>query len=210
MDIPSKAIVDVLTYLLPGFITAAILHNLTPAPRPIPFERVVLALIFTMVGQVLVLATRETSFLIAKITAYSIGNWTDETRLVWSFLIAVLLGLKVAHLANTDRWHSRLRDLGITRQTSYSSEWYGALAQNRGYIVLHLAGQRRLYGWAEEWPSSPDQGHFVMQLAEWLDGETRLALTGVDKILIKASEVEMVELMTVLPDSDTEVRNGRS
>lgn len=61
MDIPSKAIVDVLTYLLPGFITTAILHNLTLAPRPIPFERVVLALIFTMVGQVLVLATQETT-----------------------------------------------------------------------------------------------------------------------------------------------------
>jgi hypothetical protein len=209
MDIPGKTIIDVLTYLLPGFITAAIVHNLTPAPRPIPFERVVLALIFTVVGQVVVLTIRESSFLVGETTKVLIGNWTEETHLTWSVVIAVLSGLVVAHVANTDWLHSRLRNLGITRQTSYSSEWYGALSQHRGYIVLHLVGQRRLFGWPEEWPSSPDQGHFVMRLSEWLDDGKSIPLTGVDKILIKASEVEMVELMSLVLEDETEVKDGR-
>lgn len=59
MDLPSKTVIEVLTYLMPGFIAAATLYNLTPAPRPIPFERIVLALIFTVVVQVVVLALRE-------------------------------------------------------------------------------------------------------------------------------------------------------
>lgn len=126
-----------------------------------------------------------------------LGNWTDETQLVWSVAVAVFLGVLVAYLANTDKLHARLRDFKITHQTSYSSEWYGALCQNRGYIVLHLVGQRRLYGWPEEWPSAPDQGHFVMAEVEWLvEDDKTIPLTGVEKIVIKATDVEMVEFMT--------------
>lgn len=210
MDLPSKTVIDVLTYLMPGFITAATVYNLTPAPRPIPFERVVLALIYTMVVQVMVLALKETLLLVGT-TVMTIGIWTDETQLTWSVVIVILLGLLVAYIANTDKLHSRLRDLGITRQTSYSSEWYGAFSQNRGYVVLHLNGQRRLYGWPEEWPSAPDQGHFVIALAEWLDEENKsIPLTGVEKILIKVSEVEMVELMNPFVENQTEVQDGRS
>jgi|SRR5687768_1943885 len=198
MDLPSKVIIDVLTYLLPGFITAAIVYNLTPAPRPIPFERLVLALIFTMVGQVVVLTLRESFFSVGA-AVMTVGDWTDDVQLVWSVFVAILLGLLVAFLANTDSLHAWLRSLHITKQTSYSSEWYGAFSQNRGYVVLHLVGQRRLYGWPEEWPSAPDQGHFVIAQAEWLvDNNETIPLTGVDKIVIRASDVEMAELMSPL------------
>ncbi len=206
MELPSKTVVDVLTYLMPGFITAAIMYNLTPAPRPIPFERVVLALIFTIVVQVVVLILKSSLFLTGT-SGIIFGNWSDETQLVWSVLFAMLLGLLVAYLANTDRLHSHLRKLGITHQTSYSSEWYGVLSQNRGLVVLHLVGQRRLYGWAEEWPSTSDQSHFVISLAEWLDGDRRIPITGVERILIKATEVEMIELMSPL-ENQMEERDG--
>lgn len=194
MDIPSKPVIDVLTYLLPGFVTAAIVHNLTPAPRPIPFERVVQALIFTLVVQVLVVAARAGCLFVGSFL--SVGPWTENVRLIWSTVLAVVLGLGVANLLNTDRLHTILRRAGITHQTSYSSEWYGALCQNCGFVVLHLTGERRLYGWPEEWPSGPGAGHFVMALAEWLDGDTRIPLVGVQRILIRAVDVEMVELMS--------------
>src|SRR5438876_3400762 len=129
MDIPSKAVIDVLAYLLPGFVTAAIVYNLTPAPRPIPFERVVQALIFTIVVQVFVVAAKA-GLLWAGTHVTVVGLWTKDLQLVWSVVLAVILGLVVTYVANTDRLHAALRRLGITQQTSYSSEWYGALCQN--------------------------------------------------------------------------------
>lgn len=206
MELPSRAIIELLTYLLPGFITAAILHNLTPAPRPIPFERVVQALIFTVIVQVLTLPPKTVLLWLGSVTV-PLGEWTDETQVAWSVSIAVLLGLVLAYVANTDCLHSRLRGLQITQQTSYSSEWYGALSQNKGFIVLHLVGQRRLYGWAEEWPSTPDKGHFVMMLCEWLvDDNSTLPLRDVERVLVNVSEVEMVELMTT--EKKIEESNG--
>jgi small-conductance mechanosensitive channel len=209
MEFPSKVLIDVLSYLLPGFITAAIVYNLTPAPRPAPFERVVQALIFTIIVQVFLLTVRAT-FLLAGRHVRPLGTWTDHTGLVWSVLLASALGLVVAFLANTDRLHFLLRRLKITRQTSYSSEWYGAFCQNAEFVVLHLAGQRRLYGWPKEWPSTPDTGHFVMVMAEWLDSDKRIPLSGVDKVVIRVTDVEMVEMMKPMTEETTEMNNGGS
>lgn len=209
MDLISKEVVDLLTYLLPGFIAAAILYNLTPNPRPEPFERLVQALIYTVIIQVLVL------FVAAVLSWFgehieTFGTWTDNSRLVWSVLIALALGLALARSSNYDTLHGLLRRLRITHQTSYSSEWYGTFAQNEGYVVLHLTGERRLYGWAEEWPSTPERGHFVIVQAEWLDGDERTPLTGVDRILVDVSDVAMVEFMDRVTSPDQDEEHGRS
>jgi hypothetical protein len=137
------------------------------------------------------------------------GDWTGSSDFIWSVILAVLLGLLVSYLANSDRLHRVLRYLGVTHQTSFSSEWYGALCQNRGYVVLHLAGERRLYGWPEEWPSAPDQGHFVIAEAEWLiENNQSIPLPTVKKMVVKASDVEFLELM--MPIHEMEAEDGRS
>lgn len=206
MDVPSKAILDVLTYLLPGFVSAAIVYMLTPAVRTVPFERVVQALIYTIVVQALLVLVRAPLVWVGA-KGYLIGQWTIGVALVWSVVLAVLVGIVSAWADNTDTVHSRLRKWGITYQTSYPSEWFGAFSQNDGYVVLHLKGERRLYGWPEEWPSSPDRGHFVIAQAEWLTEDGRIAVEGVRRILIRAEDVEIVEMMRNV-DLNTKANNG--
>jgi len=211
MDIPSQTIIDVLTFLLPGFVSAALLYSLTPAPRPIPFERVIQALIFTVVIQAAASGV-EISLINIGSRLGSIGVWSDQTRVAWSLILAGLLAIVLAWIANTDELHTRLRKLGITHQTSFPSEWYGALSQAKGYLVLHLTGERRLYGWVAEWPNTSEHGHFVIAEAEWLVDDQRIPLDGVERILIRVQDVEMVELMHVgkVPESTSEKSNGRS
>jgi hypothetical protein len=204
----SKELIDLLTYLLPGFIAAAILYGLTPSPRPQPFERIVQALIFTVFIQVLVLATRGVSSWVAD-HYFSLGAWTEQTRLVWSVVLAIALGLALARCSNFDTMHRVLRRLRITYQTSYSSEWYGVFAKSTGYVVLHLSGERRLYGWPEEWPSTSREGHFAMTQAEWLTDDGSTPLNGVERILIDVSEVVMVEFMGVRQTEKEEQQSGR-
>jgi hypothetical protein len=198
MDLPSKAIIDVLTFLLPGFVAAALVYVLTPAIRPIPFERIVQALIYTIVVQALLVVAKWVLIAIG-FRCCSIGPWTNDVALVWSMVLALVVGIVTAWANNTDAIHKRLRKLGITLQTSFPSEWFGAFASNEGYIVLHLPGQRRLYGWAEEWPSTPDAGHFVIVQAEWLEDSKRIPLDRVHRVVIRAADVEMVEMMKPAP-----------
>jgi len=207
MDLPSRDLIDLLTYLLPGFVAAATLYTLTPSPRPTPFERVIEALIFTILVQAVVLVIEWIAEVIGR-HGLVVGVWSDNARLVWSVVVAAAIGVLLAALMNNDMAHSLLRRLRVTQQTSYSSEWYGAFCKNNLYVVLHLNGDRRLYGWPEEWPSVPGVGHFILAQAEWLEGDTVIPLPGVDRMLIRAADVEMVEFMNYAMN-DQEVPHGR-
>ena len=190
----TKDLIALLLYLLPGFITAWVLHGLTAFPKPSRFEQTVQALIFTVFVQGGLVGIRQG--LLFSSRWLRLGTWNSDVSLVWSCVVAVGLGLFLAWCSNNDIVHRLLRRLGVTRETSYPSEWFSTFARRNTWVVLHLKGDRRLYGWPEEWPSSPKDGHFSIQEAEWLgDKNERTPLSRVWSILIPVSDVEMVEFM---------------
>lgn len=186
---------EIFELLLPGFVAAAVLYSLTSHPKPSAFERVVQALIFTIIVQAILAMV----FLIFHAPAAS-GPWSRGGEVLVSVPVAVVLGLMAVHASNKDYLHRFLRRLGVTRETSYPSEWYSAFSRHSDcYVVLHLKGNRRLYGWPTEWPGLPDEGHFLIEEGEWLTnddggggGSTPIGGTA---MLVPVSEVEMVEFM---------------
>jgi len=206
----SNEIVAILQALLPGFLAAWVFYGLTAHQKPSPFERTIQALIYTLIVHVITAALRE-AFLLAG-SHLVLGSWTQDVQLAWSLAIGAALGVVLAGFANNDAFHGWLRDRDWrfskrspdsdrttwrwTKKTAYPSEWYGALSENPNYMVLHLSGNRRLYGWPEEWPDRPDAGHFVLAEAEWLlEDNQRVPLENVWSVLVPASEVQSVEIM---------------
>jgi len=194
METFAKDFVTFLQILIPGFIAAWIFYNFTSFPKPSQFERVVQALIFTIFVQALVYIIKEALF--------SVGEegpsfeWDSNSGLIWSIITAIFIGVIFSYFTNNDKIHRHLRTWGITRETSYPSEWFGAFLKNITYIVIHLDGERRLYGWPIEWPSEPDKGHFVLTQASWLTETNEvIPLTGVESIMVDVKEVKMVEFM---------------
>ncbi len=199
----SSEVVTVLAFLLPGFIAAAVFYALTSHPKSGAFDRIVLALILTLVCQTF--AELGETALSALVEAEDSTTPTEPNQPVFSIAligIAVVIGLCLSTISNTDILHRILRWLRVTRETSFPSEWYSTFARNadKAYIVLHLRKGRRLYGYAEEWPSEPKDGHFRIAEAEWLDAENKpTALEGVSAVLVPAAEVTIIEF---LPFSD--------
>ncbi len=195
MENLASDLVRMLQYLLPGFLSAWVFYGFTSFAKPSQFERVIQALIFTLLVQVLVYLYQAMALAIGHL--WSIASWTSDVELVASVVIAVLLGLLFAYFANTDRFHAVVRKFGISRETSYPSEWYGEFSTRVTYVVLHLDGGRRLYGWPREWPSTPLRGHFAIEQASWLNEKDEIPLEGVGSILIPVEAVRMVEFMNV-------------
>jgi hypothetical protein len=189
----AKDFVILLQYLLPGFVAAWIFYSLTSFPKPSQFERVVQALVFTIFVQSLVTVIKKLLLLVG--SNWSTFTWNSSSNLIWSIMSALALGICFSYFANNDKIHKKLRDFGITRETSYPSEWFGAFLKKITYVVLHLDGERRLYGWPIEWPSEPEKGHFVLVQASWLDGENQIPITGVESIMVNVRDVKMVEFM---------------
>ncbi len=195
MDWASGEVVSVLRFLLPGFLAAWVFFGLTAHSKPSEFERVVQALIFTVIIQGAVATIRMSALYVGSVW-WPLGRWTEDTSLVWATVVALLIGLSFARWANNDWVHMQLRKLRFTQETSFPSEWYGAFMQHPTYVVLHLSGEQRLYGWPEEWPSDPKKGHFSIAEGEWLGDENeRTPLAGVSNILVPASDVSFVEFM---------------
>ena len=203
MNWASSEVVGILIFLLPGFVTASIFYWLTSHPKPSVFDRVIQALIFTVIGRVITDVSKELLVSICKIEENSLLIKNEAFAL--SVLVAVLLALPFAYISNSDTVHSILRYFRITKETAYPSEWYSAFSRHPDcYVVLHLKGQRRLYGWPEEWPSRPDEGHFRIAEGEWLEEDKRIPAKGVSAILIPVGEVEMVEFLNNNPEETRE------
>lgn len=200
----SGELVGALAFLLPGFVSAAIYHALTSHPKPSAFERVILALIFTAIVQAVEVAFG------ARVSWNPL--WSVGTAAVVAVIVVLAVNNDIAH--SILRWLTRLLrklpwmgNFSITRQNSFASVWDSSFARYDGcYVVLHLTGQRRLYGWPDEWPSDPERGHFRITQGEWLTYGGSRPLDGVVGILVPGSEVEMVEFLRL--DQDKERLHG--
>ena len=93
MDWASNTI-EVLYFLVPGFIAAAVYYGLTSAPKPNTFERLIQALIFAI-----------SVHAFSKLA--SLAGWVEDET--WeavapsgSVVLAIIMGFAVAPLANKD------------------------------------------------------------------------------------------------------------
>ena len=136
MSWASSEAVAILSFLLPGLVAVAVFHMFTSHPKPSEFERIVQALIFT----ILVQAISELALWIGRLLGHVI-QWQDESEIMVSVGLALILGLIAVYLSDTDMLHRFLRFLRLTKATSYPSEWYSALHHDPDcYVVLHLQG----------------------------------------------------------------------
>lgn len=198
MDGLVKEVIPLLQYLIPGFLTAWIFYSLTAFKRPDTFGQIVQALIFTFVIHGAVLVVKAGLLWIGS-KGYSVGLWDVKTEASWSFVISVLLGFLSCYWATNDKLHEWLRNIDVTKQTSYPSEWYSTFARHERFVVLHLVDERRLYGWPSEWPSDPSSGQFVIEGPSWLEGDKERPF-GADFVVIDSSKVQWVEFTSDLTE----------
>lgn len=185
-------------FLLPGFVSAGIYNSLISRPVSDGFQIVVRAFIFTVFVQLFAMPILELS---------KLSEWSFLSSVTWEIVVlasvSVAIGIASAYAWNRDYIHTLLRRCKVTVESSYPSALYPAFAlHGHCYVVMHLKGERRLYGKPKEWPSRPDDRYFLIEECEWLVDGDRKPVKGVRHTLISESEVEMVEFLPVNSDTD--------
>lgn len=183
MDFSDLKILEVLLALLPGFLTSEVIGVLVVREERNPFERVVRALIFTFLSHVL---------------WRLVASWFPATvavQLLGLATCALLWGVSLTYVINSDRLHSVLRSLQLTRAASRPSEWYDAFYRRDWHVILHLKDKRRIFGWPLLWPQRGDTGHIFLTGAEWLDGTESLVDAPRVEILIPVGDIRFVEFV---------------
>ena len=162
-------------------------YLLTSYEKSNQFERVIQALIFTTVVQALVALLNSFKLYVPA-----------ESQILESTLLAIVVGMMSVVCVNNNFTHKWMINLGISRETSFPSEWFGEFSQRVRYVILHLDDGRRIYGWPREWPSNSDAGHFSLEQPAWImEGEppTEQHLTNTETILVPANTVKFVEFI---------------
>jgi hypothetical protein len=187
----SKDLVTLLQYLAPGFVVAWVFFSLTAYNKPSQFERVVQALIFTVVIQLLVKFEIAVALWLGQ--KWDFGTWTSTSSLAASLVTALAVGVLLSVGSHGDM-HSLLRKLGLSSRSSYPCEWFGIFKEYQRFVVLHLKDGTRIFGWPKVWPSEPQNGHFFITFAHRTaaDGEQQ-DLPHLEGILIDAKDVSWVE-----------------
>ncbi len=203
----AKETAALLQYLLPGFLAAWVYYALTSHAKPIQFERIIQALIFTLIIQILIVPLEFILTFAGRGLAFR--PWDAFAAQFSSVLLALSLGITLAYATNRDVLHGWLRKISFTTKTSHPSEWFGVFSENVTYVILHLNDERRLYGWPKEWPTESGQGHFYIMQPSWLIDKENSSptseesaipenrnITGVEGLLINVKDVKWVEFVT--------------
>lgn len=145
----SPDVIAMLQYLVPGFIAAGIFYATTAHAKPSQFERMVQALILTVVVRAALVAEQAVAHSIGRI--FSMGSWTADSTLVASIVTALVLGLSVSIATNRDVVHRWLRRFGVTFRSAHPSEWFAVFSQRQRFVTLTLKVARdsvvgRAYG----------------------------------------------------------------
>lgn len=198
----SGNIIDLVIFLLPGFVCAWVFYGLTSHPKPHQFERLVQALIYTFLVRGLVIATEWILNIIGN-NWFSIGEWDDSSDTFVSLVFALLMGGFFAYLVNADVLHRHLRRFKLTSRTSHPSEWFYIFSEKVTFVILHMKDGRRLYGWPKEWPLEPGNGQFYIMLPAWIlpDGNQQ-DLPELDGVLVRAEDVKWVEFLNFEEDEN--------
>ena len=195
-----NGVIQVLLFLLPGFVAAAFYYFLTSYAKPNDFGKIIHALVFTAIGQ-------SAWIMLERLSPIG-GEWGVPISVAAAATSAVI----VVWVSNKDIVHGFFRRIRITKENSYPSEWYSAFSRNTDcYVVLHLTHNRQLYGWPSEWPANPAEGHIRIAEGEWLDESGDFISAEIDQdsasmptFLIPTKEVEMVEFIHPEPTDNKE------
>lgn len=195
-------VLPILQALLSGFVATVIFYWLADAKKPTQFERVIQALIFTGVIKLLLVSLEWVCLLIGR--WHVLGRWTENVGILWSVLLAVIIGLALAFFSQHDLLYRLARRLRLTSKASIG-EWRFAFSRSPGGgVVLHMRDGRRLMGYPDAWPIEPQGGYFLMAFPAWLVGGDVIEAQGIAKLLIANADVQWVEFLEAQTETSDE------
>ncbi len=188
--------------LLPGFITRAIIGSLTTRKKIGDLASIIESFILSFVIYVIILYVSPDSIntIISHACPGQIDFIFENIRyvLLFSLIVAIVIGLIWSFLSNHDIIHRVLRWLRVTNSTARSSIWLDSfLDMKKRYVIVTLGDDRRLMGYPEYYSNDGDDiGTIFLSKPEWIDNEGKYIPCEVRGILItKVEGIKRIEFL---------------
>lgn len=192
-----KNLFPILLFLLPGFVSVGVIEILCVRKSKDAFERVIEALIFTMLNLAGFLIVRALLELYPNIRFDHVEFLTPGNVGLMAFCslaIGVGLAAEINHEWILGVLNNRVH---LTRKTAKPSTWNETWTHAQKFVVVHLDDGRRIYGWPTFYSDSPEERALFLEDASWLDDDNKLIneAAPISVLLDKHSGIKLVEFL---------------
>lgn len=188
----------ILIVLLPGFVAAYIVQLLAARHKQTELDKVVEALIFSLVLYLLTLPLFGYSLPIAWHPGD--GNHPEAWQIfiVWPHLLvlailAFVLGAIYSASINRNWLTVLFRYLGITERSARSSVWNDTFPDIQGFAQIGLSNGRSVIGWIRKYSDEDESRELFLEDAAWIDSDGKdVPIHGPGILLTNNSGIEYV------------------
>lgn len=174
---------QILMFLIPGLISATIVDVLIVRGKKKEFERIMEALILSMLIYTIYSFVSGTSPVTLN-QLETTGTYSfDRGSLLWLTLLSIGISVLVSCFITTDL-HMRLaRFLRVTTKTARPSVWLDVFHNLKRYIIVEFVDGTRLMGWPSHYSDDPEQQYLFLSEPAWVvEVDGRLKFEKLDKL----------------------------
>ena len=180
---------QVLVFLIPGFISATILNVLIVRKAKSELGKIVEALIFSLIIYTIYsLVVDKSPVALIQVGESSTYSYDSEAFL-WLGLFSIVIPLVLAFLVTNDLHMKLSRFFRISRRTARSSVWFDVFADQKKHVIIDFADGRRIYGWPMYYSDNPEDQYVFLYDPAWIEqddatGESKFIDVDIEGILI--------------------------
>ncbi|MFH1859834.1 MAG: DUF6338 family protein [bacterium] len=186
---------QILIFLIPGFIAATIFNVLVVRKERKEFEKIIEALIFSMlIYTIYSLVSGSSPVALNQIKGTITYSYNSN-----SFLCLGLLSIGIPVILSfliTNDWHMKLaRGLRVSRKTARSSVWFDVFCDIRKPIIINFENGRRIYGWPKYYSDEPETPYIFLLKPAWIQEGKYVDLNVKGILITPEQKIESIEFL---------------
>jgi len=188
---------QILIFLIPGFISSAILNGLIVRKREKKeLEKLTEALFFSLlIYTIYSIVTVRIPITLNKIEECYFYSY-DVIAFLWLGLFTISIPVILSFLVTNDLHMKLARTLKISRKTARSSVWFDVFCDIRKHIIIDFADGRRIYGWPMYYSNEPENPYIFLYKPAWINEENKFVDLEIEGILITPEQkIEFIEFL---------------
>ncbi len=159
---------QILIFLIPGFISAKILDMLIVKEEEKEFGKIIEALIFSLIIYTIYSIISGKSPLAINQDNQSITYSYDSISFLKLFLLSIFIPLMISYCVTNDCHMKLARFFHLSRKTARNSVWFDVFCDKKKHIIINFENGRRIYGWPEYYSNTPKNPFIFLFRPSWI------------------------------------------
>lgn len=159
--------IQILIFLIPGFISEALLNQFVFRKDKSELWTIVEALIFSLIiytiySLVISKSPVELTVINSPNESTSSTYTYNSVAFLWLVAFSVIIPIILSYLLTYDVYMKLLRFLHISKRTTRESTWLDVFSDYQSYIIVNFSDGRRIMGWPRYYSDDPDSQYIYL------------------------------------------------